>query len=360
MRIFLALHALLVFALTIRILWRNNLTSAARLAWFIVVLVLPYIGVVAYWLFGEIDLGKDTNSKRRLVLQDLHAFNPKVLGSDRAIEQIPLEYQQGFESAASVNGFKPTVGNYAILMLAADTAKAQMIMDFDNATEQIHVLHYIWLNDNTGTSTAHALIRAARRGVKCRAMADGLGSRTMIKSDLWQQMRKAGVDVQVALPINPIFKTLFFSRIDLRNHRKITIIDGKITYCGSQNCADPEFRVKPKYAPWIDIMLRFEGPVVAQNQMLFASDWLVVSPSTPLSEFLFDTEEKTDGFLAQVFGDGPTERQGSTPQMLTTLISQAEHSLTVSTPYFVPDYSVINALCATAYRGIKVKMIFPK
>ncbi|MDO5770219.1 MAG: phospholipase D-like domain-containing protein, partial [Psychrobacter sp.] len=122
----------------------------------------------------------------------------------------------------------------------------------------------------------------------------------------------------------------------------------------------PEFRVKPKYAPWIDIMLRFEGPVVAQNQMLFASDWMTAKPETPPSAFIYNVAPKANGFAAQVFSDGPTQRKGSSPQFLSALISQARHKLIISTPYFVPDYSLINTLCATAYRGVEVIMIFPK
>nr|WP_241879534.1 hypothetical protein [Psychrobacter sp. PraFG1]UNK06349.1 hypothetical protein MN210_07390 [Psychrobacter sp. PraFG1] len=99
-------------------------------------------------------------------------------------------------------------------------------------------------------------------------------------------MQDAGVKVSVALPINNLLKVLLFSRIDLRNHRKITVIDGKIGYVGSRNSADPEFRIKPKYAPWVDIMLRVQGPLVAQNQMLFANDWLMENPDTDFNSFL--------------------------------------------------------------------------
>lgn len=142
------------------------------------------------------------------------------------------------------------------------------------------------------------------------------------------------------------------------------MIDGKVGYFGSRNCADPEFRVKPKYAPWVDIMLRIEGPIVAQNQMLFASDWLNENPNTPLDSFPYSTDLQPNlppnDFAAQVFSDGPTQRHGNTPQFLGALISQAQHTLIISTPYFVPDYSLVSILCATAYRGVEVTMIFPK
>ena len=119
-----------------------------------------------------------------------------------------------------------------------------------------------------------ALKRAATRHVTCRVMADGLGSRIMIESAHWKAMQTAGVQVATALPIgNPLLRPLR-GRIDLRNHRKILVIDNHITYCGSQNCADPEFRIKAKFAPWVDAMMRFEGPIARQNQYLFASDWM--------------------------------------------------------------------------------------
>lgn len=358
--ILLALHIILVIALTLRILWRDDLTPVARLAWFIVVMMFPYVGVVIYWMLGEVNLGEGSNRERQQVIAALHHYAPEVLGAHKNTALIPVQHRQAFYYAASVNGFHTTLGNDAELMKDASATHARMIADFNAAIDHIHVIYYIWLDDEIGTNTAYALMRAAKRGVACRAMADALGSRAMIHSGLWQQMEAAGVEVQVTLPVRNIFKTLLFSRIDLRNHRKITVIDGKIAYCGSQNCADPAFRVEPKYAPWVDIMLRFEGPVVAQTQMLFASDWLSERPDTALEDFVFHTDAIENGFPAQVFGDGPTERRAATPQLLTTLIGQAQHALTISTPYFVPDYSVLSALCSAAYRGVQVTLIFPK
>ena len=89
-----------------------------------------------------------------------------------------------------------------------------------------------------------------------RAMADGMGSRKMIESEHWKAMDEAGVQLAVALPLGIPLLRILKGRIDLRNHRKIVVIDNILTYCGSQNCADPEFRVKPKFAPWIDALLR--------------------------------------------------------------------------------------------------------
>lgn len=363
--ILLTIHFILLIVISLRVLARHDLSSPARLAWLVILFILPYIGVVVYWMFGEIHLGRGFEREHRQIIDRLHSHDPEVLGHKASLaEAIKPAYQAAFAYSANVTGFHTTLGNRAELMADAADTQARMIADFDAATDHIHVLYYIWLIDGMGIDTAEALMRAARRGVTCRAMVDGMGSRKMIGSRIWQDMQDAGVQVSVALPISNLIKVILFSRLDLRNHRKITVIDGKIGYCGSRNCADPEFRVKPKYAPWVDIMLRVEGPVVAQNQMLFASDWLTQNPETPVESFKYytdiDSEQQADGFAAQVFADGPTQRHGTTPQFLGALISQAQHTLIISTPYFVPDYSLVSILCATAYRGVDVTMIFPQ
>ncbi len=354
-------HFLLVVVISLRILARNNLAPPTRLAWIIVVLVLPAFGTIVYFLFGEVNLGRTKNQRLKQIFGQIRSLDSPVLKQlDAAKNVIEPQYQTAFNYATSINGFTTTVGNRVELLADAKAARARLIEDMDAAQSRIDVLYYIWLNDNTGTNVAQALIRAAQRGVQCRAMADGLGSRAMIKSSLWQDMRAAGVSVAVALPFNNIIRTLIFSRLDLRNHRKITVIDDAITYCGSQNCADPEFLVKPKYAPWVDIMLRVKGPVVAQNQLLFASDWMLHTDAQ-LADFQLLTNAAEEGSVtAQILGDGPTERAAATPQLFTTLIHQAQKDLTISTPYFVPDATVLEALCSAAYRGVAVTIIFPK
>lgn len=358
--IVLFIHFVLLMIIALRILARDDLSSSARLAWLVVLFLLPYLGVVIYWMFGEVHLGPEFTKKHQEIIDRLHQNHRQVLGHEQTMNAIAPEYQAAFAYSAAVTGNFPVQGNAAFLMKDADDTRQQMLADFDSATDHIHVLYYIWLEDNMGTATARALIRAAKRGVTCRAMADGMGSRKIIHSKLWQEMKDAGVQVSIALPFTNILKVLLFSRVDLRNHRKITVIDGRIGYFGSRNCADPEFREKPKYAPWIDIMLKVEGPIVAQNQLLFASDWLMQNPETPLDDFYYDTTPINGGFVAQVFSDGPTQRAGTSPQYLGALISQAQKTLTISTPYFVPDYSLISVICATAQRGVDLTMIFPK
>ncbi len=360
MSFILFFHILLVTSLTIRILLRDDLSPPARLAWFVVLNVLPYVGSTIYFLFGEVDLGNKANKLHSLIFAEIRDKALDYLGkTENTAKLIDPIYRPAFRYASSINGFHPLIGNRAEIMADGNATRTRMVADIDAATDHVHVLYYIWLADNTGTDLAEALIRAARRGVRCRAMADGLGSRTLIRSGLWQRMKEAGVELAVALSLDNPIRTILTSRLDLRNHRKITVIDCRITYCGSRNSADPEFLIKAKYAPWVDIMLRFEGPVVAQNQLLFASDWMQATGES-LDGIKVTATPLENGFPAQVMGDGPTERRGATPQLFANLIACARLQLTLTTPYFVPDATVLEALCAAAHRGVDVTLIFPK
>jgi len=264
-----------------------------------------------------------------------------------------------FRTGRSISGFDAIGGNSGRLMEDSNSTIDSMIADIDAATDHVHLLFYIWLPDNNGTKMVKAMKRAAARGVHCRAMADDLGSRLMVHSRHWTDMQTAGVHVARALPIgNPLLRPLH-GRIDLRNHRKILVIDGRITYCGSQNCADPEFLVKAEFAPWVDAVIRFEGPVVRQNQHLFAADWMSYAEEH-IDELLQQPMDAPQpGFPAQVIGTGPTVRYSAMPEMFESLFHAARLELTISTPYFVPNESMQNALCAAAYRGVQTTIIFP-
>lgn len=357
---YLTLHVLIQIALIVRVLLRPHRDPASRIAWIVVIIVLPVLGILAYILLGETNIGRRRVARMREVLSRL----PDVAdteGADATNLQanVPQRYAHLFHAGKTVNGFDPVGGNRAHLMQDSNATIASLVADIDAAKNDVHLLFYIWLPDNNGRKVVEALCRAAVRGVACRAMADGLGSRTMINSEHWQAMREAGVHLASALPIgNPLLRPLK-GRIDLRNHRKIVVIDNLITYCGSQNCADPEFRVKAKYAPWVDAMMRFEGPIARQNQYLFAGDW-EAETGEDISHLLRQPIPSTQpGLPAQVIGTGPTIRYSAMPEMFESLMYTARRRLVISTPYFVPDDPMQAALCASARRGVHTTIIFP-
>ena len=358
--ILLALHILIQIALIVRVLLRPHREPASRIAWVVVIISIPVAGIVAYILFGETNIGRRRVERVHRVISQLPQVSEAAGAEATKLEiQVPEAYAHLFQVGKSVNGFDPVGGNQARLMEDTNETISSIVADIDAAKEHVHLLFYIWLPDNNGRKVVEALKRAATRGVVCRAMADNLGSRLMIKSEHWQAMRQAGVRLASALPIgNPLLRALK-SRIDLRNHRKIVVIDNHITYCGSQNCADPEFLVKAKYAPWVDAMMRFEGPIARQIQYLFASDWMT-EVNEDIGNLLRQPITLTQpGFTAQVIGTGPTVRYSAMPEIFTSLMYSARRELVISTPYYVPDDPIQAALCASARRGVDTTIIFP-
>ena len=354
------LHILIVLIFIIRILTRPNRQPASRIAWIVVIISLPVTGVLAYILFGEVNIGRHRIARLRKILDQMPSF-PEAKSGDEANfkAKVPEQYLHLFRVGQSISGFEPVGGNSGHLLADSNAVIDAMVADIDAAQNHVHLLFYIWLPDGNGCKVVEALKRAASRNVTCRAMADGLGSRTIINSEHWQAMHSAGVKLGVALPIgNPLLRP-FRGRIDLRDHRKIVVIDGNITYCGSQNCADPEFRVKPKFAPWVDAMIRFEGPIAAQNQHLFASDWMAYVDENIDDLLRQPIAAPNPGIPAQVIATGPTARNSAMPEMFESLMYSARHELVITTPYYVPDESLQNALCSAAYRGVDTTIVFP-
>ncbi|EMI57895.1 cardiolipin synthetase [Rhodopirellula sallentina SM41] len=319
------------------------------------------VGMIVYLLLGETNVGRSRIERLKKVvarLSNLRMSTDNGAGTHSA--DVPQHYVHLFQAGKSVNGFDVVGGNRATLMQDSNSTIQSMVADIDAATSHVHLIFYIWLPDNNGRKVAEALKRAVQRGVTCRAMADDLGSRTMIASEHWQAMKNAGVHLATTLPLGNVLLRPLRGRIDLRNHRKIAVIDNRITYCGSQNCADPEFLVKAKYAPWVDVMMRFEGPIVQQNQLLFASDWMS-EVDEDLSDLLREPSEAatTSGFPAQVIGTGPTVRASAMPEIFELLMYTARRELVITTPYYVPDEPMQTALCASARRGVDTTIVFP-
>jgi cardiolipin synthase len=340
-----------------RALLRPHREPASRLAWIIAVLALPIGGVILYLLLGETRI----SGKRRERGKDVESRLPRPPGNHECDgADSCAAHWAPFALARTVNDLGPTSGNSARLARDSYTAIDEMIADVDAARKSVHGCFYIWLSDHNGVKLRDAFIRAAQRGVKVRLLADALGSRRLIHSEHWTEMRESGCDVRVALPVgNPLW-TQTRGRVDLRNHRKLMVVDNRSAWCGSQNCADPEFRIKARYAPWIDIMSRWEGPVALHCQYLFVSDW-ISEGGDDISALLSEPLPEGHGsVVGQVLGTGPTAEFAAMPGCFSELIHCAREELVVTTPYFIPDEQLLFALTSAARRCVRTVMLFPK
>lgn len=352
-----------------RAITRPNRDPAARVAWVVVIMLLPLFGVIAYLFLGETSIGR-TRIRRMKAAEDRTARpDAPIPASDLVGPQVAVQ----FDLCRSINGLGAVAGNRIVLLgdpeapaneptRDPDRAIDALVQDIDQARDHVHIGFYIWLDDNNGGKVADAVAAAARRGVRCRVMVDALGSRAFIKGPRWRQLREAGASLVATLNDVPRLGHLAVGRVDLRNHRKTVIIDNRIAYCGSQNCADPAFRVKATYAPWVDIFLRCEGPIARQAQYLFLCTWIAetgealegLAVAQPMPDAF------PDGSVALMYGTGPTTPGNAMSDSFVGAIYAARKELIVTTPYFVPDEAVLRALCAAPRRGVDTTIVFPE
>lgn len=351
-----AIVILIELAVLARAIIRPHREPASRLAWVIIIIFAPVAGALAYLFLGE------TRMRRRRFGQTIDAGLPRPPPDKSVVAELKRSpHSAPFTLARTVNRIGPTGENRASLAVDSDSAIDGMVADIDSAERHVHLTTYIWLEDGNGLKMKDSLVRAARRGVRVRVLADALGSHRFIRSKHWPDLIASGAEMRAALPFGNLFRLLLRGRVDLRNHRKSLIVDNRLSWVGSQNLADPEFRIKPRFAPWVDIMTRWEGPVAMDCQFLFVSDWMGEG-GEDISACLAEAPRVSGSgnIPAQVIGTGPIFSYDAMPSCFSELIHSAREELVVTTPYFIPDEQLLYALTSAARRGVRTILVFPK
>lgn len=354
---FVALEMVLRITFTVVVLLRRR-SAPPALAWITIILALPLLGVALYLLFGEVRLGGRRIREHAAIIKRIQSSIPFTAAAAEALRPpIPDQFKHVALLAESVANYDALGGNRLTLIGDTDLFIQSLIDDIDRAELHCHLLFYIFLTDHSSRRVAEALMRAAQRGVACRLLVDAVGSSLFLRSTLRRELASAGVQVVEALPANPV--RMLLSRIDLRNHRKIAVIDGVIGYTGSHNIADAEFTIKRKYGPWVDAMVRVEGPVTWDLQTLFIEDWYLDTRES--LEHLLNIQPLAipDGTIAQVIGTGPNAYNEALRQLNHIAFHTARNELIITTPYFVPDDATVSALCTAARRGVDTILVLP-
>lgn len=355
--IFLALNYVVAWTVVLRVLTRQRMEPSVRIAWIMVVEAVPFVGILAYLMFGEVRVAQAERQRA----QDIRArLSGMWVPSPSAVTD-PPEWLAGITATVqAVGGMVPVSGNRLRLLAETDDGFDAMIDAIDAARDHVHVLFYIWLDDGTGRRVAAALCAAARRGVACRVIVDAIGSRRFSRSVAWRKMQADGVELVEAMPTGFSPLRALSRRLDLRNHRKIVLIDNGIGFTGSRNAADMAFSLKPRYAPWIDIWLSVEGPVVRQMQGVFLADWMSYTGQDLGGEVLAAVPAVEDpGLTAQVLATGPDRRAGSVSDCILAMLAVARRQVFITTPYYVPTVALDTAIQACARRGVEVTLILP-
>ena len=326
----------------------------ARAAWLLLLLALPGIGTILYLLFGEPWISGKFRARGRQAYEALLPYAPPGTPLDGLTAN-------AFRTCEAASRWPAVSGSTAKVAPDSDTAIAMLVADIDAARHSVHLSFYIWLTDNNGSKVVDAVCRAAQRGVACRIVADAIGSYAMTRSEAWQRMQGSGASLCASLAAPLGLGFLAGHRTDLRNHRKIVVIDGRITYCGSQNCADPAFLPKRRFAPWVDILIRYEGPVARHAQIIFASAW-IAETGEPMEAVLAaePLDPSQNGFTAIAVGTGPLSPNAAMTDIFVSVLAAARETATITSPYFAPDPPLLGAIVAAARRGVAVTITFPK
>ena len=333
-------------------------SDSAKIAWMVLIVALPFIGTAIFLLLGTRRLGSRRIKKNRRILEEI----PQNISHHVAIqhgknEHVDEKYCSISHVASSIGGTDVLQGNNATLISESDVFIDTLVEDIHSAKKHCHVLSYIMLKDEAGEKLTEALIQASKNGVTCRLLLDSMGSKDFLKSTLRNQLDKAGVKVTEALPAN-ILRALFV-RIDLRNHRKIAVIDNNIGYMGSNNIAEKAFAVRKKFAPWVDASIRLTGPIVRELQTIFVQDWFLDSKEDLDAILKEPVEFDEEGISTQLMATGPNSNNLALSQLLQTAFFSAQKKLVITTPYFSPDDSTESALLIAAKRGVETHLVLP-
>jgi cardiolipin synthase A/B len=348
----------------VTVVLRRQFAPGASLAWLGIVFLHPYIGLVLYLLVGESRLGPRRTERH---LQIIARFRDPSRNVGRAAHQItpdfPQAYQPMIAQAEKISGLPVLAGNQIDFLPDAAQFRERLCAEIAAARKSVNLLYYIFANDQTARSVADAVVQASRRGVKCRVLADALASRKFFHhKGLSTELTAAGVEVVAALPVTPLRRRM--ARMDLRNHRKLAILDDQIAFAGSHNVINPDYGGR-RGNPWIDVTGRFTGPIVGELASIFAEDWAFetgeeIEIPYPDSREEPSNQNPADVFSAQVVPTGPTMPDATFRRLLLAAVQTARRELVLTSPYFVPDETTLLSLMMAADRGVDVKLILPQ
>lgn len=332
--------------------------APAALSWLAIIFFLPWAGLFIYLLIGERRLGRRRTARHAQAMQSIDRLTRLATQRAAAVPARVRADRRDIVRLAQALSDMPVCGGNACDFIEHEREFVRrLIADIDGAISSVHLLFYIYADDDTGRAVAEALLRARARGVECRLLADAVGSPAMFKHGLAAKLRHAGVEVHPVLPVSPLRRTLH--RIDLRNHRKLAVIDGATAWTGSQNIVNPDYGGS-KAGPWHDLMIRLQGPVVLQLEIVFLEDWYFTTGKLHDGDLTSREPESVGGLAAQAVPSGPTFDSDVFLDFMVGVIHDAEERIIITSPYFVPDPSIELALRIASLRGVRVDLVMPK
>lgn len=349
-----------VLDITVRILAiifvpRNRRPTAA-MAWLLAIYFIPIVGVLLFLLIGNPRLPRKRRRKQEVINESIRQMSRGLdLGTLRP------NAPDWFRSLVRLNrnlGAMPISGdNGAILISGYEESLDTMAEAIRQAQEYVHVEFYILQSDATTDDFFAALEEVAARGVAVRVLLDHWANRgkPFYKKTI-KRLDAMGADWHLMLPVQPFRGA--YTRPDLRNHRKLLVVDGLVAFTGSQNITDPTYNLRKNIKRglrWVDMMTRIDGPVVASINAVFLSDWYSETDEIIDIE-LFDVRTGSGDLDCQVIPSGPGFEFQNNLKLFMSLLFAAQDKLIIVSPYFVPDEGLLLAIQTACQRGVHVEL----
>ncbi len=323
--------------------------ATATVAWCLLVLFVPLLGALLFWGVGYNYLLHRVRHRRGERgghrKQYPHPDGPPS-HTDRG------EHDLG-ELAERVNAYPLRRGNALTVYHETEQAFNALLDAIATARQYVHLEYFIFRSDATGNRLLDLLTQKAKERVEVRLLYDSMGS-WHLKSRSLRPLVEAGGQVEGFLPLNPLHSLI---RINLRNHRKITIVDGRIGFTGGMNIGDDYLGKNPALGYWRDTFVRLEGPAVSDLQRVFSEDWEFVRSETLSDEKYTPPQPEAGNVCVQIADSGPDQETNTTREIFFLAMTSARRRLWISSPYLVPDNGLFDALRSARYRGVDVRIL---
>jgi cardiolipin synthase A/B len=342
--------------------------SASAAAWCLLIVFLPLLGSAFFYFFGYQHVQRPLHRKRRHK-QHYHATvaavqrdapGPKTLADSRTADETAVLHGEMHRVAARSGAYPLTGGNHVELYHEGRPAFDKMLAAIQGARHHIHMLTFIFQYDRFGKEVLELLKQKAKAGVQVRLLYDAMGSRRLTHRRV-AQLTAAGAKAFPFLPVNPFRRRM---QINLRNHRKILVVDGQVGFLGGLNVGDEYLGLVPRFGFWRDTHMRVEGSAVADLQRVFAEDWDFASgerfakPGDALADRQFFQPNRADGAHdLQIVESGPDRDIKSIREVYFAAVLKARKRVWIISPYFIPDAGLRDALRLAGSLGIDVRFL---
>jgi cardiolipin synthase len=332
----------------------------ATLAWIFIIVFLPYVGAAVFFLLRRPRVRLRARKRRRYHLTLKQRLERLDIDSNLAqIRQVPASLPDSAREIANMSSrlsSAPMVtGNQLSIFIDGRQAYEEMEAAIEDASDHVHLMSYIFRADDTGRRFLKLLEKKAGEGVGVRVLVDGFGSYGLSDRAMRPLVRNGGRFVRFA----PILGQFGRWRPNLRNHRKLLVVDGRLGFTGGLNIGDEYGGRKQRFAPWRDTHLKLEGPAVRQLQEVFAEDWLYASREDLAESVYFPDILPTGADLVQVISSGPDLEPETIHRLFFTAVNESRERVYITTPYFVPDPGMLLSLKTASWRGVDVILLVP-